>query len=419
MKPSRHRGMLDSLTPSTALDILEVLAEFGVPPDSGSEHFSVGFEPLLEALRERYLGRLLRDGKSGFKVVEARYGGGKTHFLYAFRTMALEADFAVSLVELRPQECSFERPLGIYRAVAGAITGPGLRERGVDRLLAAQLEMRRRASGDREVEDWLEHTVRSMPLESLSFRAAVYGYLRAVLEGESASADLLGRYLRGEPVPGSELRPFRVHERMANGNAFRMLRCLCHTVRAVGLGGLIVLLDEVDRLLTSRRMTRAAQALMDNLRDLVDLVGRHELPGAMFLLAVPGREFWDLVDRYQALAERLRSPFPYGPDTPLAPVVRLEHLGMTEEELLGAVGTRLCNLHAVATDGAGNGLAQDNVDRLAALCLGRRTDRGNRRLFVRSAALLLTGALGSPQEPLDKAVLEDLISRTASREQTH
>jgi len=415
MSLTDDRAATAKLSPDEAGDILDVLAEFGVPPESGCEHFSVGFDPLLQALKARYLDKLLRHGKSGFKVVEARYGGGKTHFLLAFRTMALDAGFAVSMVQLRPRECAYDRPVGIYRAVAASSSAPGCELRGIDSILAARLEQLRASSSDDEVEEWIETTIRSMPMESSSYRSAVYGYLKALMSGESASADLLSRYLRGEPTPASELRPFAVYERMVNGNAFLMLRCLCATVRAIGLQGFVVLMDEVDRLLTSKRMTRAVEAMLDNLRDLVDLVGAHELPGAMFLLAVPGREFWDLVDRYQALAERLRSPFPYGPDTPLAPVVRLDRLGMDEEELLSEVGARLCSLHALASNAVSARESRDNVERLAAICLGRRTERGNRRLFVRSAALLLSGALGPPDQPLQETALTDLVVRAAQR----
>jgi hypothetical protein len=403
-----------ALSPAEAQSILESLAEFGVPPESGTEHFSSGFEPLLAALEDRYVSGLLRDGKSGLKVVEARYGGGKTHFLYAFAEMARRSGFAVSLVEQKPREASWERPLGIYRAVAGAVKGTASDGQGIHRLLAGRLEVHRRAEGDRDVEDWIRTTVGTMPLDSASFRAAVHGYLKALLEGESASAELLGTYLLGEPVPAAALRPFGVYERMSNGNAYRMLRCLCHTVREVGWCGLVVLLDEVDRLLSSRRMTRAAEALVDNLRDLVDLVGRHELPGAMFMLAVPGREFWDLVDRYQALAERLRSPYPFGPQTPLSPVIRLDRLSLSEEELLDTVGAKLCAVHEVATGKPAQPVLRESISKLASLCLEQRTERGNRRLFVRSAALLLTGAAGPPVTARSRDELYDLMSRTAA-----
>ncbi|MFH1531424.1 MAG: BREX system ATP-binding domain-containing protein [Pseudomonadota bacterium] len=394
------------LSSTRAREILESLAEFGIPPRSGTEQFSEGFEPIVAALRTRYLDDLLREGRSCFKVVEARYGGGKTHFLYTVKDAALDAGFAVSLVDMRPQECAFDRPLGIYRAVARSITLPDHQDQGLERLLRDRLGAQ--PGGVRELEAWLDVIVRHLPMESASFRAAVHGYLRALLKEETASAEILGAYLLGEPVPAAALRPFGVYERMTHGNALQMLRCLCVLVRQLGFGGLVVLVDEVDRLLTSRRMTRAAEAMVDTLRDLVDLVGRNELPGAMFLVAVPGREFWELVERYQALSERLRSPYPFAPSTPLTPVIHLDRLPMPEEELLIAIGRRLCRLRdAIYGDGAAT---EENVERLAELCLGRRTERGNRRLFVRSAALLLTDAAGDPTRPMEESALSAVLS---------
>lgn len=401
-------------SPETARLILGSLAEFGIPPDRGIEYFSAGLEPLLDSLEERYFNVLLRRGRSCFKVVEGRYGGGKTHFLYGVRDRAMRGGFAVSLVDMRPQECSYERPLGFYRSVAAGMCMPGGSRRGIDGLLSMLVEGQRSAVGDAEAESWAAATADGLDVEVLSFRCAVRGYLKARLADETGSAEILGGYLRGEPVPMADLRPFGVYEAMTNANAFRMLRALCSTVRGLGLPGLVILVDEIDRLLTSRRMTREAEAMMDCLRDLVDLAGRHELPGTMFLVAVPGREFWDLVDHYQALAERLRSPYPWGPETPLAPVIRLDRLPMNEPELLSAVGLRLCHLWATAEGEPTCAEVVGNVQRLAGLCVRRHTERGNRRLFVRSAALLLTGAAGNPCSELSEESLSGLISWSAA-----
>jgi hypothetical protein len=413
---NRPGGGNGPVTPDQAREILEALAEHGTPPDYGTEHFSVGCDPILEALDGRYFANLLRRGKSALKLVEGRYGGGKTHFLVCARTRAGAGGYPSCLVQLRPRECSYEQPLGIYRGVAGAVSAPGNNDaacRGIDKLLEQRLQAQREAMGDTETSEWLQSTLRCMPAESASYRSAVVAYMKALLDGETASSDRLAKYLRGESVPSAELREFGVYERIGNGNAFRMLRTLCRTVREIGFPGVLVLFDEVDRLLSSRRFTKAGEALVDTLRDLVDMVGRHELPGTMFLVAVPVREFWDLANRYQALTERLRSPFPFGPDHPLAPVIRLDRLGMEEEELLRAVGKKLAHLSEIMTGAAGDGARAADLDRLAALCLERRMDIGNRRLFVKSAALLLTSTAPQFASPVADVVLSDLVSSTA------
>lgn len=402
--------------PDQARRILETLAEHGVPPGDGIEYFTEGFEPILDALRDRYLDGLLKDGRSGFKLVQARYGGGKTHFLYCLRSLAMDRDFAAALVELAPGSCAYDRPIQVYREVASRLEASIDGRRvggGLDHVLTARLESQRAKAGDARLSDWLDQVVRGASVDSRSFRAAVYRYLKALLDNEPHARDVLGAWLLGEAVPSAEVRRFGVYERMQNSNAFMMLRSMCQLLREVGFAGSVLLFDEVDRILSGRRGSSGSRAFTDNLRDIVDLVGRHELPGTLFVYAVPGDEFWRLAADYQALHERLRPALP-ATHSPLNPVIDLESLDMDEAELLAAIGRRLCSLYEVMAGKADNNrFARENMARLATKCAGRMTDRGNRRLFVKTAASLLVHGVAS-EESLDEDALRSALQKTAA-----
>src|SRR4051812_31748249 len=59
---------------------------------------SVGVDPWVDRLTSRYLRNLSRT-MAHSKLVIAPYGGGKTHFLLAVATRALEENFAVAFVQ--------------------------------------------------------------------------------------------------------------------------------------------------------------------------------------------------------------------------------------------------------------------------------------------------------------------------------
>jgi hypothetical protein len=402
------------LTSADARDILETLAQYGIPPNEGTEAFTEGFGPALDAFDQRYFKTLLPAGKSGFKLVQARYGGGKTHFLFCLRDLALERGFAASLVNLAPGACAYDRPIQVYRAIADRLEVriDGVRVTGgVDQVLLAHMEHLHKSLGEDEARAWLAKTVRHARIDSQSFRAAVYAFGRACLDGEVGSRDMLGAYLRGEQVPSGNVKPFGVFARMSNATAFCMLRSLSQILREIGFGGVAFLFDEVDRILSVRRSSASARAFTDNLRDIIDLVGRHELPGALFVYAVPGEDFWRLVSDYQALHERLRPPL-LNTGSLLWPVIDLEHLSVEEGALLKGIGRRLCDLHGL-TNGGGSEGARQNLERLASLCAERVTDRGNRRLFVKSAAALLVSD-DDATRALDEQDLRNLIRRNAA-----
>ena len=385
--------------PRLARQIIETLGQSGTPLSKGVSYYNVGNESLLNAIDSHYLGSYLADGGAVFKLVVGDYGSGKSHFLYCVRDRAWERNFAVSKVDLSPKESPYDDQRRVYAAVASNIIwhelgSLGEDERGLTRFLEGTLR-RIAAPNGLDLEDAaaaelsevraLLQTLATTQIDSLSFQKAVLGYLNALLRGQALRQESLGRWLHGEevsPEDGRDLRSIGVTEKINKNNAFKMLRSLCQTVRALGYTGLALLFDEGDRMLSVGG--RSEKVATDNLREVIDRC-REDLPGAMFLYAVPPAFIHDIVPKYPALQQRIQAPGYFSRANPFSPQINLERLDVPDEELLTQIGYRLLPIFESAYAIRLNPEIQaQNISTLSAAARGSFLAISHRRLFVKA-----------------------------------
>jgi hypothetical protein len=348
--------------PRLARQIIDVLGQSGTPVSKGVSYYNVGNETLLNAIDSHYLGSYLADGGAVFKLVLGDYGSGKSHFLYCVRDRAWQRNFAVSKVDLSPKESPYDDQRRVYAAVASSIIWHelgdlGEDERGLGRFLEGTL---RRIVGhlDVELEDSgamelpevraLLQSLAATPVDSLSFHKAVQGYFTALLRGQERRLDALGRWLHGEEVSPEDMRDLRsigVTEKINKNNAFKMLRSLCQVVRALGYTGMALLFDEGDRMLSVGG--RSEKIATDNLREVIDRC-REDLPGALFMYAVPPAFVNDIVPKYPALQQRIQAPNYFSRSNPFSPQINLDHLDIPDDALLTQIGSRLLPIFETA-----------------------------------------------------------------------
>lgn len=372
-----------------ALHILARMGEAGQPPEHGIRHVNVGNEVFLEVLRVEYLDRLLAQSRgSAFKLVQGYYGGGKTHFLYCVRDMAWTKGFLTALVSLSPQECPYEDPYLVYRAVAGHVASPPVETgqeptRGLPDVLRDFAEETLEPLSREERDRWFRRTASRIPVDSHSYRRAAAEFLRCVVEEDREGEAVLEAWLRGDPVPRGELRRFGLYETIEKSNAFQALRSLCQVLVGYGYPGLVLMFDEVDRNLSLSN--RRIQALGDNLRQVIDLCGASQLPGVLFLYAVPPEFLRLVVPEYPALDQRLRSPLPMSRHSPQAALIDLEQLSLEPAALLEGIGSKLLDLFALAHGWEPTmAIQQGNLQALARASARFSFEIGHRRLFVKT-----------------------------------
>jgi BREX system ATP-binding protein BrxC/D len=348
--------------PHLARQIIETLGQSGTPLSKGVSYYNVGNESLLTAIDTHYLGSYLADGGAVFKLVVGDYGSGKSHFLYCVRDRAWQRNFAVSKVDLSPKESPYDDQRRVYGAVASSVVwhelgGLSEDEHGLTRFLEGTLRRLVNPHGldleDAETQDIPEvraflQTLANTTIDSLSFHKAVQGYFNGLLRGQERRLETLQRWLHGEEVSPEDMHDLRsigVTEKINKNNAFKMLRSLCQTVRALGYTGLALLFDEGDRMLSIGG--KAEKTATDNLREVIDRC-REDLPGALFMYAVPPDFLHTVVPKYPALQQRIQAPNYFSRTNPFSPQIDLEHLDVPDEDLLIQIAYRLMPIFEIA-----------------------------------------------------------------------
>ena len=256
----------------------------------------------------------------------------------------------------------------------------------------------------REVARWLERTVGRAACESHSFREAVVAFCLAYVEGARARARTIEAWLLGEQVPLSEMRALGVYEQLDRANGFTMLRCLTQMMVGLGFAGTALLFDEVDRNLSVS--AKRSQAIGDNLRQVIDLCGRQQLPQTLFMYAVPPEFMRNVVPEYPALYQRLKSPLPLSVRSPNAVLIDLERLDLQPIELLSAMATKITVVFEAARGAQlDSTLQRANAEHLAEAATQAFFEVNHRRLFVKAWVDFLHAQLvdGEQQLTLESA----------------
>jgi hypothetical protein len=385
--------------PRLARQIIETLGQSGTPMSKGVSYYNAGNEALLNAIDTHYLGSYLADGGAVFKLVVGDYGSGKSHFLYCVRDRAWQRNFAVSKVDLSPKESPYDDQRRVYASVASSLVWHELGslsedEHGLSRFLEGSLRRLVNPQGldllDEGVESIPEvraflHTLTTTIVDSLSFHKAVQGYFNALLRGHERRLESLERWLHGEEVSPEDMRDLRsigVTEKINKNNAFKMLRSLCQTVRVLGYTGLALLFDEGDRMLSIGG--KAEKTATDNLREVIDRC-RDDLPGALFMYAVPPDFLHTIVPKYPALQQRIQAANYFSRANPFSPQIDLEHLDVSDEKLLEQIGYRLLPIFEIAYDVKLNSETQvANIQLFSEAARNSYLAISHRRLFVKA-----------------------------------
>ena len=381
----------DELDPVQARRILAQMGENGKPPELGVSHVNVGNESYLRVVDTAYLRDVIAtDEGSSFKLVQGTYGAGKTHFLYCVRDLAWRRRLLTAFVTISPKECPFNKPLAVYRAIAARIERPhaagGEQTRGIDDLIRLSIEQLLTADGADATRAWIDATIARAAFTRHSFRDAVTGFSRAIVDGDEPAARRLGAWLRGEDMTLTEAKLAGLYEVPSNDNGFGMLRSLVQLVPRIGWQGCVFLLDEAERrLAVGDKPTKALAETVDHLRELIDLCGRSELPRTLVLYAVTPAFTEQVLPLYPALQQRLGAPIQFlSPNNPKAPVIDLEALDLEPRKLLLEVGKRLIEVARQAYDWTPNDkMVQANLERLAAIVTEEQLEVGHRRFFVK------------------------------------
>ncbi|MEM3402836.1 MAG: DUF2791 family P-loop domain-containing protein, partial [Candidatus Hadarchaeales archaeon] len=146
-----------NVDPHLALELWARLGEEGKAPSELTYAaevlplYTVAINSWIERLVKVYL-QDLAQSSAHFKLVIAPYGGGKTHFLMALGSRALEEGFAVSYIACA-EGVSLENPMDVYRAFMKNLQLPGVEKPGTRSLLQSVINHKHKQMKILEVPD--------------------------------------------------------------------------------------------------------------------------------------------------------------------------------------------------------------------------------------------------------------------------
>ncbi|HGE71295.1 TPA: hypothetical protein ENX78_10700 [Candidatus Poribacteria bacterium] len=385
---------MNELSQNIARRIIDIVGANGIPPEYGFQFFTTGLDPYLTIIEKEYLSSFIKDGGSAFKMVVGIYGGGKTHFLYCVRDLAWRNNFAVSYVRLSPNESPFHRLEQVYKAIVKGIT-PSLTaeellsgyEQGIISFLRTWYSQKfqefksKGLSEDSLHEELLNYIENIEGIESISFVKAVKAAFRALMNHQEDEFDKICQWLSGEGYDRRTHERHGILQRIDRTTAFTMLRSLVQWIRQIGYSGLVVLLDEAERV--PSLSTRQKEQHLSNLREVIDECGHTNFQGVMIFYAVPNENFLEgRTQIYEALRQRLSTVFdklnPSGVKIELEKVV-IEHISFLSE-----VGYKLAEVYKTAHNHHFDETALEKTIRIVAEAAYEQHfgDIGYKRLFV-------------------------------------
>ena len=160
-----------------------------------------------------------------------------------------------------------------------------------------------------------------------------------------------------------------------------MIRSLNQWIRQIGYSGLVVLLDEAEKV--SSLSTKNREQHVNNLREVIDECGHTTFKGVMIFYAVPDENFLEgRAQIYEALKQRVTTTFEGL--NPTGVKIELEKIVAEPIPFLCEVGNKLAKVYETAYNHKFlESATQQTIQTVAEYAYGQRyLDTGYKRLFV-------------------------------------
>ena len=345
-------------------DIVIEALRVGEVPSRGQEMIATGIEAHVAAM-DKELPRIA-DGRGRARFLRGDFGSGKTFFLRYLAARARAQGFAAAYVRVSYPEVPLHKPVAIYRAITGQLgvkekPEGALRhileqwlyrvgERVMDPTLGAGL-----SDTDARFPEALGEEVRRMlgPVTDAApaFAQALSGYVSASMAGEDDVARALLQWVGGDPkVAATAKRRAHLVGALDAGDTLPMLRGLATVVVQAGYRGLVVLLDEVERLVRLPR-AESRKTGLEFIQDIVGALEAGQLPHV--LVVVAGTTSFFTSPRAVPMLEPLQQRIGILEDGPFPDLDAVQiPLPPFDAGRLVQVGTQVCSLYEVRYPGS-------------------------------------------------------------------
>lgn len=292
--------LVNQLSIDEAQAIIVSLSD-GVVPKEGAHLFTAGREKWLQSLSRDLTSLASATNRSGrLRIVNGKNGDGKTHLMHLIRNMALDAGFAVSYVVIS-KDIPLYKSDRVYSAIGRSLITSHHREQGGLRAI-----LHPEAPDPAIAANYHERTesIRKLPGLDPRFATVLYKFCTQQLANVDQDQDmlLLGAWLEGtnQQVAGLGVNT-KIDQTIGNA----LLKSLVIALRHFGLPGLVILIDEVESILSLTQKQRD-----DSYQTLRLLVDREAMPSNTLIAASTTPPMFTDSDKglqsYPALWSRLK-----------------------------------------------------------------------------------------------------------------
>jgi hypothetical protein len=361
LKATLEKAMTRSMLPSTtdisrsmALALIESYRQ-GTAPTQGARVLAVGREDLLGDI-VRDLGNIANGG-SCLRVINGKFGMGKTFTLRIIQDFAHSEGFATSFLTLSSRGCPMDDLVTIYQHIVKGIRFAGCIDRpALERIL----------------EDWARNVVANNAKDrwairqlSKNFITVLTQYYEGYRSGNSRKIDLAIRWFCGITTM-SEARELEAGLSISSENVLNMLGNFTRMLRFTCIKGLVVLLDEADSIPSLPTAIRK-QSAYSNLLELTKAAST--TPYSYFVYATTPAFF---------------EGNPSKINNALNNITNLEQLHSSE---LYDLAMEIRDLHFKAYQWSRKDINKSSVRRFVTQCMSKKVDTP--RIFVRSLVTAL------------------------------
>ena len=406
------------LTPEIARMIIQRFEESGHAPEFGFEHFSSGFEDIVEPLEDEYLKEVIKKNGSTFKLISGSYGTGKTHLTKHFREIAWTYNYATCYVDLEAKNFQFHKILSVYQKICLRIQRPvsdkekikildgsGFRlENGLASMIRYWYYEKQKAFEIMYKEEWKIYlkkyidTIRGF--DSIYFGRVIREMLKSLIyEDEETFEDL---QLWFEGGGNNRYKEFGIKKQIET-DTFRMMSSLTKLLtNFMGFAGIILIFDEGEREILK---SREKDMQMNTLRQIIDKCGDQSIPNMMFLYTVVDEnEFLNPSNgAYDAIKGRLDKYFSL--EHPMHPKINLDNLYPTDEEIienLTEIGRKVSQLFRTGYNFEITGKLEGSISNVVAAVIAQKYGAvGARRLLVQTMCQAIRVLLAGQKDEID------------------
>ncbi len=362
---------------SQIADIIVESLRAGEVPREGLEHFATGIEHHVAALDEELV--RVAAGRGRYRFLRGEYGSGKTFFLRFLGARVRAQGFAATYVRVAYPEVPLHKPVELYRAICAGLGVHRKAEGGLHDVLDQWLMQVTERVSDPELGPGMtpDHPDFPRALEEESrrmlgpvveatpaFAQALSAYIRASMAGEHELARALLQWLAGDPKVAAQARKKALLVgKLDPSDVLGMLRALATVVTQAGYKGLVVLVDEVERMVRLPRSDSRTSGL-ELIQNWMGALDAGQLPAT--LLVVAGTTSFFDSPRGVPMLEPLKQRIGVLDDGPF-PDMGAVQLGLPafDQGRLVAVGRRVRDLYEAIHPGTAARVSNAFIERLA------------------------------------------------------